>query len=195
MHEIQGRGHAGGAGEVPPVKLLPMVVNAKPDRDGLRYTVALIQIWGGLNGLWDFIRDLGRTGFVLPPTLVPGALIIGLVLAASVVAGVALWFDRRYGYALSVPVQLAQLVWYAGATLTFRIAASGWILADAFLRMKQGEETVTVGWQFDPVRPGTYALSLVPREEVSLSVNLVALAILIWLLRRLRSRPPGPQPA
>ena len=172
-----------------------MTADTKPDRDGLRYTVALIQIWGGLNGLWDFIGGLGRTGFVLAPALVPGALVIGLVLAASVVAGVALWFDRRFSYALSVPVQLAQLVWYTGAKLTFCIAASGWIMADAFLRTKQGENTITVGWQFDPVRPSTYALSLAPREEVSLSVNLVALAILIWLMRRLRTRPPGPQPA
>lgn len=169
-----------------------MTPDVRTDRDGLRYTVALIEIWGGLNGLWDFVKDLGQAGFKLSPTLMPGALIIGLVLVASVVAGVALWFDRRYGYALSVPVQLGQLFWYAGAALTFRIAASGWILADVFLRAKQGESDVTFGVQFDPVHSGGYALSVAPRAEASIALNLVALAILVWLLLRLRSRPPGP---
>ncbi len=160
------------------------------DRDGLRYAVALIEIQGGLVGLWAFLRDLEATAFKLTPALFPGIAIIGSVLVASVVAGVALWQDRRLGYALSVPVQLAQLVWFVSAALTFRISASGWLLADVFLRNSEAGGTV-LGWQLDVARKGGYALSFAPREETMLALNLIALAILLWLAFRLRARPPG----
>ncbi|MGU3287180.1 MULTISPECIES: hypothetical protein [unclassified Methylobacterium] len=55
--------------------------------------------------------------------------------------------------------------------------------------MRRAVSTTSLG----EVRPGTYVLSLGPREEVSISVNLVALTILIWLMRRLRTWSPGPQ--
>lgn len=171
-----------------------MTRQSRHEHDGLRYTVALIEIWGGINGLWGFLRDLGQTGFAVPLTLLPGVLIIGLVLVASVVAGVALWFDRRWGYALSLPVQLAQLVWFTGASLTFRVAASGWMLADLFVRSR-ADASLVFGWQLDLVHSGGYALSLAPREEITVAFNCVALAILVWLGLRLRSRPPGPQGA
>lgn len=166
-----------------------MTQEANGDRDGLRYAVALIEIQGGLVGLWGFLRDLAESGFKVPLTLLPGVAIIGLVLAASVVAGVALWQDRRLGYALSVPVQLAQLVWFVSADLTFRVSASGWLLADLFVRSTPEGGTVA-GWQLDVARKSGYALSLAPREETTFALNLVALAILIWLALRLRTRPP-----
>lgn len=159
--------------------------------DGLRYTVALIEIQGGLVGLWSFVRDLEATAFKLTPALLPGVALVGLVLAASVVAGVALWQDRRLGYALSVPVQLAQLVWFVGGALTFRISASGWLLADLFLRTSP-EGGTAVGWQLDLAHKGGYALSFAPRQELTLALNLIALAILVWLVRRLRRLRPGP---
>ena len=161
------------------------------DRDGLRYVVALIQIQGGLVGLWGYLQDLGAVGFKATPALLPGIAIIGAVLVASVVAGVALWQDRRLGYALSVPVQLAQVVWFVASDLTFRISASGWLLADLFLRTTR-EGGTALGWQLDLARKGGYALSFAPREETTFAINLVALAILVWLLLRLRTRPPGP---
>jgi len=164
------------------------------DRDGLRYGVALIEIQGGLVGLWAFLRDLTGTGFSVPPPLLPGVLLIGLTLAASVVAGVALWQDRRLGYALSVPVQLVQVVWMVGSALTLRISASGWLVADAFLHRSADGATV-LGWQFDAARKAGYALSLAPREEVTVALNLIALAILVWLALRLRRRPPGRETA
>lgn len=160
------------------------------ERDGVRYVVALIEVWGGLNGLWGLIRDIGRTYAQLPAILLPGVAIIGLVCIASVIAGVALWHDRRYGYALSVPVQLAQVVWFVSPALTFRVAASGWMLADLFVR--QAGVTTVFGWQLDLIHRGGYALSLAPREEITVALNLVALAILGWLAVRLRTRPPGP---
>ncbi len=98
------------------------MTDAVKDRDGLRYAVALIEIQGGLVGLWAFLHDLIQTGASVPLTLLPGVLFIGLVLAASVVAGVALWQDRRLGYTLSVPVQLAQVIWFVSAGLTVRIS-------------------------------------------------------------------------
>ncbi|GJD67110.1 hypothetical protein [Methylobacterium gnaphalii] len=155
-------------------------------RDGLRYTVALIEIWGGLNGLWGLARDLGTTASKIPVALMPGILIIGLVLTASVVAGVALWHDRRWGYTLSVPVQIFQLVWFVSAALTFRIAASGWMLADVLLRY--AGKNLVLAWQLDLIHKGAYALSLAPREEFTVAVNLIALAILVWLGLRLRRR-------
>ena len=155
--------------------------------DGLRYAVALIEIQGGLVGLWSFLRDLAGSGFAIPATLVPGVLLIGLVLTASVVAGVALWADRTLGLALSVPVQLAQLVWFVGADLTFRISASGWLLAELFLRMP-AEGGTTIGWQFDAARKAGYALSFAPRRDVTIALNLVSLAILIWLALQLPAR-------
>ena len=161
-------------------------------RDGLRYAVALIEIQGGLVGLWGYLRDLAETAFKMPLVLVPGVTIIGLVLAASVAAGVALWQDRRLGYVLSVPVQLAQVLWFVSAYLTFRISASGWLLVDLFVRTTPEGGTV-LGWQFDAARKGGYALSFAPREEVTVALNLIALAILVWLALRLRSRPPGPE--
>ena len=167
-----------------------MTGDARRDRDGLRYMVALIEIQGGLVGLWGFVRDLAATAFKITPALVPGVALIGLVLGASVVAGVALWQDRRLGYALSVPVQLAQVVWFVSAALTFRISASGWLLADFFVRSTPDGGTV-LGWQFDAARAGGYALSLAPREEFTVAVNLIALAILVWLAMRLRGLPPG----
>lgn len=160
------------------------------DRDGLRYVVALIEIQGGLVGLWGFLRDLEATAFKLTPELLPGIVMIGSVLVASVVAGVALWQDRRLGYALSVPVQLAQVVWFVSAALTFRISASGWLLADLFLRSSP-ETGTAIGWQLDLARKGGYALSIAPREETTFALNIVALAILAWLALRLRTRPPG----
>lgn len=163
------------------------------DRDGLRYVVSLIEIQGGLVGLWGFLRDIEATAFKVNLALLPGIAVIGSVLVASVVAGVALWQDRRLGYALSVPVQLAQLVWFVSAALTFRISASGWMLADLFLRSSPETGTV-IGWQFDIARKGGYALSFAPRDESTFALNLVALAILIWLFLRLRSRPPGRVP-
>lgn len=159
--------------------------------DGLRYVVALIEIWGGLAGLWGLARDLGTTGLSIPGALLPGVLLIGIALAASVVAGVALWHDRRLGYALSVPVQLVQVVWFVLPALTFRVAASGWMLADVLVRQTPEGGTV-LAWQFDLIHRGAYALSLAPREETSVALNLVALAILVWLGLRLRKRPPGP---
>ena len=159
--------------------------------DGLRYVVALIEIQGGLVGLWSFARDLEATAFKLNAALLPGVAIVGLVLAGSVVAGVALWQDRRLGYALSVPVQLAQLVWFVSAALTFRISASGWLLADLFIRSSPDGGTA-IGWQLDLAHKGGYALSFAPREEFTLALNLIALAILVWLVRRLRRLPPGP---
>lgn len=162
--------------------------------DGLRYVVALIEIQGGLVGLWSFARDLQATAFKLTPTLLPGVAIVGLVLAASVVAGVALWQGRRLGYALSVPVQLAQLVWFVGSALTFRVSASGWLLADLFLR-SSSDGGMAIGWQIDVAHKGGYALSFAPREEVTVAVNLIALAILIWLARRLWHLRPGPAAA
>lgn len=157
--------------------------------DGLRYTVALIEIQGGLVGLWGYLQDLAATAFTMPLALVPGVAVIGLVLLASVVAGVALWQDRRLGYALSVPVQLAQVVWIVGASLTFRISASGWLLADLFLRSTP-EDGTAVGWQLDVARKAGYALSVAPRGETTFALNCVALAILVWLALRLRRRPP-----
>lgn len=159
--------------------------------DGLRYVVALIEIWGGLNGLWGLIHDLAQTYALLPTALLPGVAIIALTLVASVVAGVALWHDRRLGYALSIPVQLAQVVWFVGSALSFRVAASGWMLADVVLR--QAGEVLSVGWQLDLIHRGAYALSLAPREETTFAVNLIALAILVWCVLRLRARPPGRQ--
>ncbi|GEO98590.1 hypothetical protein [Methylobacterium haplocladii] len=169
-----------------------MTTAPRHETDGLRYTVALIEIQGGLVGLWGFLQDLSATAFKMPLVLVPGVAVIGLVLVASVVAGVALWQDRRLGYALSVPVQLVQVAWFVGASLTFRISASGWLLADLFLRSTP-EAGTTVGWQLDVARKGGYALSLAPREETTFALNLVALAILIWLALRLRTRPPEPR--
>jgi hypothetical protein len=67
------------------------------------------------------------------------------------------------------------------------IAAS--IAATASPGVRRAVSTTSLG----EVRPGTYVLSLGPREEVSISVNLVALTILIWLMRRLRTWSPGPQ--
>ena len=157
------------------------------DRDGLRFVVALIEIQGGLVGLWAFLRDLAATGFTVPIALLPGVLIIGLVLAASVAAGVTLWADRTLGLALSVPVQLAQLVWFVTADLTFRISASGWLLADLFLRAPHAGGWV-IGWQFDAARKGGYALSFAPRGDLTIALNLVAGAILVWLALRLRTR-------
>ena len=156
-------------------------------RGGLRYAVALIEIQGGFVGLWSFLRDLAASGFAIPATLLPGVLLIGLVLAASVVAGIALWADRTLGHALSVPVQLAQVVWFVGAALTFRIGASGWLLADLVLRMP-AEGGTTIGWQFDAARKGGYALSFAPRGDVTVALNLVSLEILIWLALQLRAR-------
>lgn len=156
--------------------------------DGLRYAVALIEIQGGLVGLWAFLRDLTVTGFSVPLPLLPGVLVIGLTLGASVVAGVALWQDRRLGVALSVPVQLAQAVWIVGPALTIRISASGWLVADAFLRRTADGATV-LGWQFDAAHKAGYALSLAPREETTVAVNLIAGAILVWLVLRLRRHP------
>ncbi|MEH3119145.1 MAG: hypothetical protein PGN25_16545 [Methylorubrum populi] len=162
--------------------------------DGLRTLVALIEIQGGLVGLWAFLQDLMRTAPALPLTLLPGVLFIGLVLAASVVAGVALWQDRRLGYTLSVPVQLAQVIWFVSASLTVRVSASGWLLAEAFLRVP-AEGGVLVGWQFDAARKGGYALTLAPREDFTLALNLIALAILVWLGIRLRRLPPRRGPS
>lgn len=169
-----------------------MTATSGNDRDGLRYVVALIEIQGGLVGLWGFLQDLSATAFKMPLVLVPGVALIGLVLVASVVAGVALWQDRRLGYALSVPVQLAQVVWFVSASLTFRIGASGWLLADLVLRSTP-ETGTTVGWQLDVARKGGYALSFAPRQEITFALNLIALAILVWLALRLRTRPPGPE--
>ena len=157
------------------------------NRDGLRIVVAVLEIQGGLVGLSAFLRDVAATGFTIPYTLLPGVLLIGLVLAASVVAGVALWADRTLGLTLSIPVQLAQLIWFVTADLTFRISASGWLLADLFLRMP-AEGTTVIGWQFDAARKGGYALSFAPRGDLTVALNLVALAILVWLGLRLRSR-------
>lgn len=165
------------------------MTDAVKDRDGLRYAVALIEIQGGLVGLWAFLHDLIQTGASVPLTLLPGVLFIGLVLAASVVAGVALWQDRRLGYTLSVPVQLAQVIWFVSAGLTVRISASGWLLADVFLRAP-AEGGFVVGWQFDAARKSGYALSLAPREDFTLALNLIALAILVWLGFRLRGLLP-----
>lgn len=163
----------------------------RSDTDGLRYVVALIEIQGGLVGLWGYLRDIAGTAFKTSLALVPGVAIIGAVLAVSVVAGVALWQDRRIGYALSVPVQLAQVVWFMSADLTFRIGASGWLLADLFVRAPSEGGTV-LGWQLDVARKGGYALSFAPRQEVTVALNLIALAILVWLALRFRTRPPGP---
>ena len=49
-----------------------------------------------------------------------------------------------------------------------------------------------VGWQFDAARKGGYALSFAPRGDFTVALNLVALAILIWLALRLRSRAQAP---
>ncbi|MGX5774607.1 hypothetical protein [Methylorubrum zatmanii] len=166
-----------------------MTKAVKDDRAGLRTLVALIEIQGGLVGLWAFLRDLAQTGFAVPLTLLPGVLFIGLVLAASVIAGVALWQDHRLGTTLSVPVQLAQAIWFVSADLTFRISASGWLLADLFLRAPS-EGGLVLGWQFDAARKSSYALSLAPREDFTLGLNLIALAILIWLGFRLRRLLP-----
>lgn len=159
------------------------------DRDGLRYVVALIEIQGGLVGLWALIRDLAETGSGAPAILLVGVAGIGVVLVASVVAGVALWQDRTMGYRLSVPVQLAQLVWFVGAELTLRVSASGWLLADLFLRSTPAG--TVVGWQFDVARKGGYALSIAPRTEFTVALNLIALAILVWLTLRLRGGRVG----
>ncbi len=153
--------------------------------DGWRYAIALIEIQGGLVGLWGFVRDLAASGLALPGALLPGIAVIGLVLAASTVAGVGLWFDRRWAVALSLPVQLAQLIWFVSTGLTFRVGASGWLLADLFLRWRDEGGTV-LGWQFDAARKAGYALSLAPRGETTVALNLVALAILFWLVAQLR---------
>ncbi len=169
--------------------LAAMTTAPRHAQDGPRYTVALIEIQGGLVGLWGYLQDLSATVDTLPLALVPGVAVIGLVLVASVVAGVALWQDRHLGYALSVPVQLAQVVWFVGASLTFRIGASGWLLADLFLRTTP-EAGTAIGWQLDVAHKGGYALSLAPRPETTVAVNLAALAILVWLALRLRGRRP-----
>ncbi|MCE4225498.1 hypothetical protein HCU64_17225 [Methylobacterium sp. C25] len=161
-----------------------MTEQARSGRDGLRYAVALIEIWGGLNGLWGLAHDIETTASKIPVTLMPGIAIIALVLIASVVAGVALWHDRRWGYTLSIPVQLFQVVWFVSAGLTFRIAASGWMLADLLLRY--AGDGLVLAWQLDLIHKGAYALSLAPREEITVAVNLVALAILVWLAIQLR---------
>ena len=65
----------------------------------------------------------------------------------------------------------------------------GWLLADVFLRAP-AEGGLVLGWQFDAARKGGYALSLAPREDFTVALNLIALAILIWLGFRLRGLLP-----
>ena len=168
-----------------------------PDRDGLRYVVALIEIHGGFTGLWLYLPILRNLVLANPGTdteMTAAALIglplVGLVLMASLLAGLALWRDRRIGYVLSVPVQLAQLVWFVSASLSFRISASGWLLAELFLRLPasgRGE----FGWHLNAAYAGGFVLSFDPRADFALALNLIALAILIWLVLRLRGSRAG----
>ena len=110
----------------------------------LLIVVAIFEIVSGLAGLFLVIGAfIGKLSSELAPTLW-----YGLFPAASVIAGGLLLFRLKYGFGLSVLVQLLQVPFIQMAVLSLDLGVALHLTASAYWAPRHGEAGMVLGINF-----------------------------------------------
>lgn len=106
--------------------------------------IAIFEIGSGLAGLFLVVGGLiGKLSSELAPTLW-----YGLFPTASVVAGVLLLLRLKYGFGLSVLVQLLQVPFIQMPVLSLHLGAALHLTASAYWAPRNGESGMVMGINF-----------------------------------------------
>ncbi len=152
----------------------------------LTKVVAAFEVVGGaigvVMGIWPLFKVQGAEG-TLESKVIYFAICIGfsLLYALSIYAGVELWKQKRIGYVLSIWSQAIQIP----------LVASPYLIYNFFSAISLSVMMSQFGPSIKFLIGNSFSLGLMrPDTPLVGGINLVALALLIYLVHRLRRVNP-----
>lgn len=152
--------------------------------------IALLEFGGGAAGLYNLWRQLSEPPE--SPWVYVLAVVVGAAYVLAVVAGILLWRTKRWGYRLSIAIQLLQLPKISGAHLTFMISFG----FDAILMFMFGSNVDGARLSFNFKIGADHAFFINYSEiPLALGFSLLSCFFLLVLFRCLPARHTQPRPA